>query len=129
MIVIVNTYIIIILSNIWSVVIIYMIIIIYMVNMSMNSYISLPKLVQYRSWSLSIDGWYLSHYLTIIMSYISIIFAACNSLFCWTYLLCTCSFSAVSMIPIFSLVCFIWRGSHIEEVSTTLLIIINSTFF
>ena len=129
MIVIIDANIIIILSNIVSVIIICMIIIIYMVHMSMNSYISLAKLVEYWSWSLGIDGWYLSHYLTIIMSNISVIFAACYSLFCWTYFLCACSFSAISMIPIFSLVCFIWRASHIEEIRTTLLIIINSTFF
>ena len=129
MIVIIDANIIIILSNIVSVVIICMIIIIYMVHMSVYSYISLAKLVEYWSWSLGIDGWYLSHYLSIIMSDISVIFTACYSLFCWTYLLCTSSFSAISMIPIFSLVCFIWRASHIEEIRTTLLIIINSTFF
>ena len=129
MIVIIDTNIIIILSNIVSVVIICMIIIIYMVHMSVNTNISLAKLVEYWSWSLGIYGWYLSHYLTIIMSDISIVFAACYSLFCWTYLLCASSFSAISMIPIFSLVCFVWRASHIEEIRTTLLIIINSTFF
>ena len=129
MIVIIDANIIIILSNIVSVVIICMIIIIYMVHMSVDSYISLAKLVEYWSWSFGIDGWYLSHYLTIIMSDISVIFATCYSLFCWTYLLCTSSFSAISMIPIFSLICFIWRASHIEEIRTTLLIIINSTFF
>jgi len=47
MIIIVNANIIIILSNIVSVVIICMIVIIYMVYMSMNSNISLPKLVEY----------------------------------------------------------------------------------
>lgn len=129
MIIIIYANIIIILSNIVSVVIICMIIIIYMVHMSVDSNISLTKLIENWSWSFGIDGWYLSHYLTIIMSDISVIFTACYSLFCWTYLLCTSSFSAISMIPIFSLVCFIWRASHIEEIRTTLLIIINSTFF
>ena len=47
MIVIINANIIIILSNIVSVVIICMIIIIYMVHMSVDSYISLAKLVEY----------------------------------------------------------------------------------
>ena len=129
MIVIIDANIIIILSSIVSIIIICMIIIIYMVHMSMDPNISLAKLVENWSWSLGVDCWYLSHYLTIIMSNISVIFASRNSLFCWTYLLCTCSFSAISMIPIFSLVCFIWRASHIEEISTTLLIIVNSTFF
>lgn len=47
MIVIIDANIIIILSNIVSVVIICMIIIIYMVHMSVDSYISLTKLVEY----------------------------------------------------------------------------------
>jgi hypothetical protein len=63
------------------------------------------------------------------MSNISIEFVAGNCLLCWTNFLSTCSFGAVSMIPIFALISFIWRAPHIEEIGAILLVIINSAFF
>lgn len=115
-------------SNIY-IIIIYMIVVVYMIYVSMSSYVCLTKLIKDWSWSFCINCRYLCHYLTIVVSNIAIIFISCSCLLCWTYFLSTSSFCTISMIPIFTLICFIWWSTHIEKVWTTLLIIIDSTLF